>query len=87
PCGPINNIAQAFDDPQVKARGLHIQTPRTAGDGVSTISTVASPLRLTKTPPVVRRPPPAMGQHTNEILAEMGRTPAQIAELHSKGVV
>ncbi len=87
PCGPINNIAQAFDDPQVKARGLHIQTPRNAGDGITSISTVASPLRLTATPPVVRRPPPVMGQHTDEILAEMGRTPTQIAELHAKGVV
>ena len=87
PCGPINNIAQAFADPQVQARGLHVQTPRGAGDGVGTISTVASPLRLTKTPPVVRRPPPAMGQHTDEILAEMGRTPAQIAALRSQGVV
>lgn len=87
PCGPINNIAEAFDDEQVKARGLHVQTPRDAGDGIGTISTVASPMRLTATPPVVRRPPPAMGQHTDEILAEMGRSQAQIAELRESGVV
>ena len=87
PCGPINNIAQAFADPQVIARGLHVQTPRDAGDGISTISTVASPLRLTKTPPVVRRPPPVMGQHTDEILAEMGRSAEQIAKLHEGGIV
>jgi crotonobetainyl-CoA:carnitine CoA-transferase CaiB-like acyl-CoA transferase len=87
PCGPINNIAQAFDDEQVIARGLHVQIPRDAGDQIGTISTVASPMRLTATPPVVRRPPPAMGQHTDEILAEMGRSPAQIAQLHSEGVV
>ncbi len=87
PCGPINNIAEAFDDDQVKARGLHVQTPRNAGDGIGTISTVASPMRLTATPPVVRRPPPAMGQHTDEILAEMGRSQAQIAQLRESGVV
>ena len=58
-----------------------------AGDQIGTISTVASPMRLTATPPVVRRPPPAMGQHTDEILAELGRSPAQIAQLHSEGVV
>ena len=87
PCGPINNIAQAFDDEQVIARGLHVQIPRDAGDQIGSISTVASPMRLTATPPVVRRPPPAMGQHTDEILAEMGRSPAQIAQLHSEGVV
>lgn len=87
PCGPINNIAEAFDDDQVKARGLHVQTPRDAGDGIGTISTVASPMRLTATPPVVRRPPPAMGQHTEEILAEMGRSQAQIAQLRESGVV
>ena len=87
PCGPINNIAEAFDDDQVKARGLHVQTPRNAGDGIGTISSVASPMRLTATPPVVRRPPPAMGQHTDEILAEMGRSQAQIAQLRESGVV
>ncbi|TDS74354.1 CaiB/BaiF CoA-transferase family protein [Comamonas sp. JUb58] len=87
PCGPINNIAQAFEDEQVIARGLHVQIPRDAGDQIGTISTVASPMRLTATPPVVRRPPPAMGQHTDEILAELGRSPAQIAQLHSEGVV
>ncbi|WP_395024241.1 CaiB/BaiF CoA transferase family protein [Comamonas odontotermitis] len=87
PCGPINNIAEAFDDEQVKARGLHVQTPRDAGDGIGTISTVASPMRLTATPPVVRRPPPAMGQHTDEILAEMGRSQAQIAQLRESGAV
>ncbi|MGE8491530.1 MULTISPECIES: CaiB/BaiF CoA-transferase family protein [Comamonas] len=87
PCGPINNIAQAFEDEQVIARGLHVQIPRDAGDQIGSISTVASPMRLTATPPVVRRPPPAMGQHTDEILAELGRSPAQIAQLHSEGVV
>ncbi len=87
PCGPINNIAEAFADVQVQSRGIHVPIPRDAGDKVGTINTVASPMRLTATPPVVRRPPPAMGQHTDEILAEMGRSQEQIAQLHASGVV
>ncbi|WP_281076978.1 CaiB/BaiF CoA-transferase family protein, partial [Variovorax paradoxus] len=45
PCGPINDIAQAFDDAQVKARGLAVTLPRDAGDGITAITGVASPLR------------------------------------------
>ena len=75
PCGPINNIAQAFDDEQVKARGLAVALPRDGaalGDGIESIVGVASPLRLSATPPVLRRAPPALGQHTDEVLAEFG---------------
>ncbi len=87
PCGPINNIAQAFDDEQVKARGLAVTLPRDAGDGIASITGVASPLRLSATPPVLRRAPPALGQHTDEVLAEWGVDPAQIAALRAAGVV
>jgi len=87
PCGPINNIAQAFDDDQVKARGLAVTLPREAGDGIASITGVASPLRLSATPPVLRRAPPALGQHTDEVLAEWGVDPAQIAALRAAGVV
>jgi formyl-CoA transferase len=87
PCGPINNIAQAFDDEQVKARGLAVTLPREAGDGIASITGVASPLRLSATPPVLRRAPPALGQHTDEVLAEWGVDPAQIAALRAAGVV
>ena len=87
PCGPINTIAQAFDDPQVQARGLRVDLPRNAGDGVSHVATVASPLRLSATPPVLRHAPPALGQHTDEVLAEMGLDAAAIAALRARGVV
>jgi crotonobetainyl-CoA:carnitine CoA-transferase CaiB-like acyl-CoA transferase len=87
PCGPINNIAQAFDDAQVKARGLAVTLPRDAGDGIESITGVASPLRLSATPPVLRHAPPALGQHTDEVLAEWGVDPAQIAALRAAGVV
>jgi formyl-CoA transferase len=87
PCGPINDIAQAFEDEQVKARGLAVTLPRRAGDGVARIASVASPLRLAATPPVLRTAAPALGQHTDEVLAELGLCAARIAELRRAQVV
>ncbi|MET0208786.1 MAG: CaiB/BaiF CoA-transferase family protein, partial [Burkholderiaceae bacterium] len=91
PCGPINTVAQAFDDAQVQARGLRVDLPRwkdgEAGDGVQSIATVASPLRLSATPPVLRHAPPALGQHTNEVLAEMGIDTQRIGQWRASGVI
>lgn len=87
PCGPINDIAQAFDDAQVKARGLAVTLPRDAGDGITAITGVASPLRLSATPPVLRRAPPALGQHTREVLGELGIDAARFEALRASGVV
>ncbi len=87
PCGPINDIAQAFDDEQVKARGLAVSMPRRAGDGIESIVGVASPLRLKDTPPVLRHAPPALGQHTDEVLAEFGIDETQRAALRDAGVL
>ena len=68
PCGPINNLAQVFADPQVQARGMQISMPHPqAGD----IPLVASPLRLSDTPVTYRLAPPRLGQHTREVLAEL----------------
>lgn len=91
PCGPINDMRQAFDDAQVKARGLVINQPlaRTFPDGsaIESIASVASPLRLLATPPVVQRPPPALGEHTDEVLGELGLDATRIAALRERGVV
>ena len=91
PCGPINDIGQAFDDAQVKARGLTIKQALSAAavaqTAVPSIATVASPLRLTATPPVLRRAPPALGEHTDEVMAEMGLGAEQIASLRASGVL
>ena len=87
PCGPINTIAQAFDDAQVKARGLAVSLPRwkdgEVGDGVTHITGVASPLRLSATPPVLRNAPPALGQHTDEVLRDLGLDAERIAALRA----
>ena len=97
PCGPINDMGQAFADAQVQARGLVIKQPvaqvnkaLTATENiasVASITTVASPLRLTATPPVLRRAPPSLGEHTDEVLAELGLDATQIAALRDRGVV
>ena len=100
PCGPINTIDESFADAQVKHRNIlvkqavsHVKRAQAATVNiatvatVATISTVASPLRLTDTPPVLRRAPPSMGEHTDEVLAELGMDAAQIAALKQAGVV
>ncbi len=91
PCGPINDIGQAFADAQVQARGLAIEQPRSpqavAAEGVSTIRSVASPLRLSATPPVLHRAPPTLGEHTDEVLAGLGLDAARITALRQAGIV
>jgi crotonobetainyl-CoA:carnitine CoA-transferase CaiB-like acyl-CoA transferase len=68
PCGPINRIDQVFADPQAIARGLTISMLHAAA---GPIDLVASPLRLAKTPPEYRLPPPLLGEHTDEMLRDI----------------
>ena len=91
PCGAINDIGQAFGDAQVQARGLVVTQATSAQarsqTAVSAMATVASPLRLTATPPVLHRPPPALGEHTAEVLSELGLDASRVAQLRADGVV
>lgn len=87
PCGPINTIAQAFDDPQVQARGIRQMLPRQAGDGITQIATVANPMRLSATPVSYRSAPPALGQHTHEVLRELGLNTSEVAALQQAQVI
>ncbi len=85
PCGPINDIAQAFDDEQVRARGLRVDLPHPR---FGHIGGVASPLRLAETPPVAHSAPPDLGEHTDEVLQRvLGLDEGQVRELRSRGVV
>jgi crotonobetainyl-CoA:carnitine CoA-transferase CaiB-like acyl-CoA transferase len=85
PCGPINNLAQVFDDPQVKARGMKIELPHPSA---GTVPLVASPMRLSATPVEYRLPPPLLGQHTREVLeGVLGLDAARIGELERERVV
>ena len=69
PCGPINDLAEVFADPQVVARGMTVQMPHPLAGA---IDLVASPMKLSATPVQYRRAPPLLGQHTDEVLAEFG---------------
>lgn len=68
PVGPINSIGEMFEDPQIKARGLRIDLE--AADG-TIIPGVRSPIVLSETPLAYHRPSPRVGEHTDEILAEL----------------
>lgn len=68
PCGPINSIEQALNDPQVNAREMVIEVPHPSA---GTVRMVASPLRIPTAPTVVRLPPPMLGEHTAEILHDL----------------
>ena len=86
PCGPVNDIAQAFEDPQVVARGLRIRQPQPADSPVPHVDSVRSPIRYSRSPMNLRSPPPALGQHTDAVLRAAGITDADIARLRSEGV-
>jgi crotonobetainyl-CoA:carnitine CoA-transferase CaiB-like acyl-CoA transferase len=91
PCGPINTVDKAFADPQVSARNLVLNQPlahvKTARAAMQSIATVASPLRLSETPPVLRHAPPKLGEHTAAVLLALGLDAQAIAALQHAGVV
>ena len=83
--GPVNDLAEAFDDPQLRHRAMFVES-EVPGTGPWTH--VGNPIKLNGAPDdVVRRPPPTMGEHTAEILAEVGVTPDEVEGLRSTGVI
>ncbi|WP_374585620.1 CaiB/BaiF CoA transferase family protein [Pseudoduganella sp.] len=85
PCGPINDLHDVFQNPQVQARGLVMEAPHpTAGK----VKLVRSPMRLSASPAETDKAPPLLGQHTEEVLREvLGRSDAEIAALRSKNIL
>ncbi len=83
--GPINDVAQVFQEPQVKARGLKIELEHAVA---GKLPLVASPMRFSGTPLEHRLAPPVLGQHTEEILREVLRlSDGEIARLRADGVI
>ena len=77
PCGPINNLDQVFQNPQVQARGLRVDIPR---EDTGPIPLVGSPIKFSATPIRYELPPPRLGEHTDSVLRELlGYTAEQIA--------
>ena len=84
PCGPVLDLAQVFSDPQVLARQMLVELPHPE---VGTFKTTGLPVKLSRTPGAIERPPPLHGEHSDEILAELGLDPNEIEELRRSGVV
>ena len=84
PAGAINTIAEVFDDPQVRHRGMVAQVPHPSG---VTVPQLASPMRFEQAPVAAVDAPPLIGQHTQDILRELGYDAARIAELQVRGAV
>jgi crotonobetainyl-CoA:carnitine CoA-transferase CaiB-like acyl-CoA transferase len=84
PCGPVNDIADVFADPQVQARGM---VARVGHPQSASLPLIGSPLKLSVTPIDTPRAPPLLGQHTDEVLREVGYTDDEIAEMRSCGAI
>jgi crotonobetainyl-CoA:carnitine CoA-transferase CaiB-like acyl-CoA transferase len=84
PCGPINRVSEVVADPQVLARNMVVNVPH---PNVPDLRMAGSPLKLTETPPTVRRHPPLLGQHNEEVLTELGYNSQDIARLRETGVI
>ncbi len=84
PCGPINRIDEVFADPQVLARGMR---QRIAHPLAGSVELVASPMKLSATPVQLRRAPPLLGQHTDEVLHEIGLDAARCRALRAIGAI
>ena len=84
PCGAINSYAEVFADPQIRARDMVVKTDHPT---LGQIDTLGTPLKLSRTPLTPGRAAPVFGQHTDEVLTEIGFDPESIARLRQTGAV
>jgi crotonobetainyl-CoA:carnitine CoA-transferase CaiB-like acyl-CoA transferase len=86
PCGPVNTIDQVFAHPQVQARDMEIRMTHPAAGGE--VSLIGSPIKYSETAADYRRPPPMLGEHTQEVLEELlGLGAEDVARLRERGLV
>lgn len=84
PCGPINTVADVFEEPQVKARGMLRHVPHPSGVDAPQ---VASPMRFAEAALQTQAAPPLLGQHSDDILSELGYSAAGIHALREAGAI
>ena len=83
-CGPINTLDRVFADPHVQAREMLVKMDHASGQEVTVI---ANPVKLSVTPPDYRSAAPVLGQHTEEVLASLGMSTAEIEKLKADKIV
>lgn len=84
PCGPVHSVASVFEDPQILAQDMVMDVEH-PGHGV--VRMLGFPIKLSETPCRVRRSAPALGEHSDEILTELGFTPTDRRIWRDKGVI
>jgi crotonobetainyl-CoA:carnitine CoA-transferase CaiB-like acyl-CoA transferase len=84
PNAPVNTIADLIDDPQVAYREMMVDVPHPS---IAGLRAPACPMKLAEGPSSVRRPPPENGEHTQDILFELGYSKADVASLEAAGAV
>jgi crotonobetainyl-CoA:carnitine CoA-transferase CaiB-like acyl-CoA transferase len=86
-CGPINNLEQVFNDPQVIARKM-VHEMKHSANGGTTVRLLASPMKMSETPVTYRHAPPLLGEHTAEVMSDiLGLDDSEIEELCDLGVL
>ncbi|MBE0602592.1 MAG: CoA transferase, partial [Deltaproteobacteria bacterium] len=84
PCGPINNVREVVESPQVNARGMIVELEHPKAGKIKTVN---SPIKASLTPVKPQSPPPILGQHTEEILSRLGYSREEIESFRAAGVV
>jgi crotonobetainyl-CoA:carnitine CoA-transferase CaiB-like acyl-CoA transferase len=84
PCGPINDYAAVFADPQVQARGMVVNVDHPT---LGTVQALGSPIKMSATPPDPSRRAPLLGEHTDEVLLQAGFSQDEIDRLRSDGAI
>lgn len=84
PCGPVNNFAQALHQPQIRAREMVVQVE--LADGAA-VQLPGNPVKLSASPQQAFKRPPALGEHTDAVLAGLGYSPERLAQLRAEGVI
>jgi formyl-CoA transferase len=85
PIGPINNVAQVFAHPQVQQRGMCVEVPHPLA---GTVPLVASPIKMSATPPRYEQAPPLLGQHTRAVLTQhLGLSEQDLDQLAAERVI
>ena len=80
PCSAVRSVTEALQDPQLSAREMIVPLEHVSAGGIRVLG---SPLKLSETPASVRTPPPALGQHTDAVLREIGLSESDIASLRA----